>query len=143
RRCRTARAVDAQDDRAQRRVAPGLPDVLNERVRTDDRPVQRIEATLPAVDRPSGIDHGDSRTPVEADRRKTDARVVVVFKAPRGPVVAQLVVDLILVRQLVDQALAQSLLGQKGALIEQTANLRLVLLAPVRDSANQLIVEIA
>ena len=56
---------------------------------------------------------------------------------------AQLLVDLILVGHVVDQPGAQRVFRQERTLVDQRADLRLVLLPAVGDAAHELLVEVA
>src|SRR5216684_2841335 len=97
--------------------------------------VQRIVAAASAGDGAGRVDDRDARTAVEPHRRQADARVVVgvdLFALAAAP---QLVDYLIFVRDVVDQARVQRVLGQERPRVEQAAHLRFVLAAPVGDAA--------
>ena len=102
--------VDAHDDRAQRGVLAGLANRLDQRFRADRLAVEWVEAALSADDRAGGVDHGHTRSAVQAQRRQAHARVVGGIKRRhvRPSRVAQLLHHLILVCHLVDQPCTSS-----------------------------------
>ena len=73
---RPARAVDAQHDRLDRVVVADPADLLDDRVRSDDRPVHAIEAAPARDDRADGVEDGDARSRPDADRSRPDALIV-------------------------------------------------------------------
>ena len=84
------------------------PDVLDERVRTQARSIDGIEAALAADDRAHGVDHGDAR--VVATRRappRSQRRSRRLRSARRATHVAD-IVELVLVGELVDQPFTRS-----------------------------------
>ncbi len=92
----------------------------------DDGAVDRIVAALAAVDRARRVDDGDARTTVQAERRQADARVVVAVEMLALLAGAELLVHLILVRDIVDQPGAQRVLRQERPIVDQGADVGLV-----------------
>ena len=72
-----------------------------------------------------------------------DARVVVAVDLALLGAAAQLVVHLILILHVVDEPGAQGVLRQERPLIDERADVRVVLLPAVGDAAHDLLVEIA
>ena len=80
---------------------------------------------------------------VEAERAGIHLGVVAALETRElAATELQLVVDLILVRQIVHQAHAQRLVRQERALVDQRAHFGLGLVAAFGDAAHELIVEI-
>src|SRR4029077_14987264 len=109
----------ADDDRANQAVATRLADVLDQGVRADRRSVDGVVAALAAGDGAGGVDDRDPRPFVQPDRGRADTRVLVAFEMLALLTGAQLVVHLIFVSDVVDQAGADRLPRQQRAPPEQ------------------------
>src|SRR5262245_66603420 len=85
---RSTRTVDAQDDGSDALVGPPPPDLLNEGVRSHNRPVDGIESAGPGCDRAARVEDGDPGTRSEPGAPVAGAPVIGAFDAryrSRGP----------------------------------------------------------
>ena len=131
---RSARAVDAQDDRLDAAIVRRLVDVFDERVRTGDVAAPPVARR----DRPDRVDHRDLRPRAEGEGRRQRLHVVGEVG---GVLVAQadVLLDLVAIQQGVDEPGRERVLGDERPLVDQRPDRLGRLLAGHRDRLHQLI----
>ena len=110
----------------------------------DDLALRRVVAALAGADHPDRVDHGDARAAIETERRRADVAVLALLEEVHLAAGRQLdlVVELVLVRDIVDQPGAHGVLGQERPVVDQRAHFGFALVPAVGEPAHQLLVEI-
>jgi hypothetical protein len=139
-----SRAVHAQHDRLDAAVLACITDLLDQRLRAQNRAIQRIERALARGDRAYGIDEGDAGTRAEPDRRRRNPQVVTALDAVHHVLTKRrlAVAELVFVREVVHEADPERLVRHERPLIEECAHFLLGLLPPLGNAAHQLLVDI-
>ncbi len=106
----------------------------------DHRAVDGIEAAAAGIDHAGGIDDGDLRAAAHAGAFPRHRRVVLGVDVVGAFQRRNEIVELVLVRDLVDQPDAQRLDRLERSLVDQRAHLRLALAAGLGDRVDELIV---
>ena len=118
--------------------------MLVDGLRTHHGARERVVAAVARADDAGGVDDGDAWAAIQPKRLQRHARVVVRLEP--GELAAGhlgLVVDLVGVRQVVDQPDAQRLVGRERALIDESAHVGFRLLPAIGNAAHELFVQVA